>query len=76
MREAEEKLLEFKDYIDTLKGENQTLLETQTLLAKKLQGFHSYDEKMKDLQNENKSLRMKMKKVRRKISPDYNEIAE
>jgi chromosome segregation ATPase len=67
LREAEDRLLEFKDYIDTLKGENQTLLETQTLLAKKLQGsekvIHSYDEKVKDLHNENKSLRLKMKKV-------------
>lgn len=67
MREAEDRLLEFKDYIDTLKGENQTLLETQTLLAKKLQGsekvIHSYDEKVKDLQHENKSLRLKMKKA-------------
>jgi len=65
--QAEERLVEFKDYVETLKNENKNLLETQNLLLKRLNDAKNHSksviEELKIAKEENTALAMNMKHV-------------
>jgi len=69
--QAEERLVEFKDYVETLKNENKNLLETQNLLLKRLNDAKNHSksviEELKIAKEENTALAMNMKHINEKM---------
>ena len=75
MDQAEERLVEFKDYIETLKNENKNLLETQNLLIKRLNDSKmkskTLTEELNVAKEENAALAENMKKVDVKVNQEF-----
>jgi len=73
--QAEERLVEFKDYIETLKNENKNLLETQNLLIKRLNDSKmkskTLTEELNVAKEENAALAENMKKVDVKVNQEF-----